>query len=315
MDLRAPLPADYCMSDVDYVAIEPSIQYLLCRMYLASQMMEVGSEARFTSIILFRRYVCRFHKLVHENWLQTQQQQQQQQDQPTNQELKQIKRHLAVVAAACLFLGCKAEEDPRRIRDVINLKSVLDFEHVGDESSTPSTVAEPSLLEQSSTRTEPLVIIESMHPPPLDDNYWSDKDKMVSIEQQLLRMLQFDTLVSNPYRSVLVIMQTLNFGKGARDRNNSSLLSPRQSEALIFKAWTILNEISIDTIHGTTILRHPVVTLACAVISVAAAAANRVNGDNKTLPDEWWRALDVPTTDLTSAVSSINNLIHRTGDT
>jgi hypothetical protein len=328
MDLRAPLPPEYCNhhDHLQHSSLESSIQYLLCRIYLASQMMELGSESRFASIIIFRRYCCRFNKVLYQSW---QKQQIDQKDKnsthdliPTNQELRQIKRHLGRIAAACLFLGCKAEEEPRRIRDVINLSSILDFEDIGSDGSAQSKDNNGDLidtsLEQSAT-IEPLVIRESQQPPPLDDKYWSDKENMVSIEQQLLRMLQFDTLVSNPYRSVLVIMETLNFGQGTttdhNDRNNNSLLSPRASEALIFRAWTLLNEISIDAVYGAIILRVPVVTLACAVISVAAAAANRNNGVKDLLPDEWWRALDVSTNELSSTAEYINNLIHKRGDT
>src|SRR5210317_2303876 len=115
MDLRAPLPPEYCDHDdkLQHSSLESSIQYLLCRIYLASQLMELGSESRFASIIIFRRYCCRFNKVLYQSW---QKQQIGQKDKnsttndliPTNQELRQIKRHLGRIAAACLFLGCKA---------------------------------------------------------------------------------------------------------------------------------------------------------------------------------------------------------------
>ena len=92
------------------------------------------------------------------------------------------------------------------------------------------------------------------------------------------------------------------------------LLSSRSSEALIFKAWTILNEISIDTDLGTALLQYDVVALSCAVISVAAAASRSSSGNEK-LPDEWWRALDVSTNDIMSAAESIRNLVNERGRT
>lgn len=349
MDLRAPLPPEHSFAPpnddnnkqtVDLV--EQAVKYLLSRIYLASQMMEIGSESRFTSIILFRRYAAHFEKVMHQNCCQQPMQQQEQKQkgresvydtQPSLQEMTQIKCHLGRIAAACLFLGCKAEDEPRRIRDVINLSSILDFEdHLGGETSqsiteanincdtnqsnlpklTPGqsiqTIATPAVL------TNTLEIREAKHPPLLDEKYWSDKEQMVSTEQQLLRMLQFDTLVCHPYRCVLIVMDTLNFGRGTKFQDQTHcLLSPRSSEAVIFKAWTILNEISIDIDMGTALLQYNVVTLSCAVISVAAAASR--SSGNKKLPDEWWRALDVPTNDLMMAAESIRNLLHERGRT
>eukprot|EP00574_Skeletonema_japonicum_P006499 CAMPEP_0201735688 /NCGR_PEP_ID=MMETSP0593-20130828/37766_1 /ASSEMBLY_ACC=CAM_ASM_000672 /TAXON_ID=267983 /ORGANISM="Skeletonema japonicum, Strain CCMP2506" /LENGTH=342 /DNA_ID=CAMNT_0048229299 /DNA_START=46 /DNA_END=1071 /DNA_ORIENTATION=+ len=334
MDLRAPLPPEHSLvpsnddnNKQNMAFLEQSMKYLLSRIYLASQMMEIGSESRFTSIILFRRYAGHFGKVLHQNYCRRATQQEQKQKgresgygiQPSLQEMKQIKGHLGRIAAACLFLGCKAEEEQRRIRDVINLSSILDFEDDGGETSQ-STEADTLWQSNKTAATATMSanipeIREAKHPPLLDEKYWSDKEQMVSTEQQLLRMLQFDTLVCHPYRCVLIIMDTLNFGRGTKSQDQTHcLLSPRASEALIFKAWTILNELSIDIDLGTALLQYNVVTLSCAVISVAAAAS-RSSSSNVKLPDEWWRALDVPTKDLMLAAESIRNLLHERGRT
>ena len=110
--------------------------------------MELGSESRFTALVLFHRYARRFYRLVvlpqqhqpkkQQHHQRGQLQQQQRQQQSTSQEGQQlfvaaqeerdrIKNHLGPVAAVRLFLGCKIEEEPQQIRDVINLSHLLIF--------------------------------------------------------------------------------------------------------------------------------------------------------------------------------------------
>lgn len=79
------------------------------------------------------------------------------------------------IPTSCLFLATKAEENPRRIRDVIG---------------TSHHVLHP---------TEP--------PMPLDEDYWDYKEKLVKYEQLVLRVLMFDMDVSHPFRFLL------NFGR------------------------------------------------------------------------------------------------------
>jgi len=75
-----------------------------------------------------------------------------------------------LVAATCLFLACKVNEVPRRLRDVINVTHKL--VHPG------SALPEP------------------------DKDYWSMKEKIVELEQEILRELNFDLEVALPYRFV-----------------------------------------------------------------------------------------------------------------
>ncbi|KAL7464974.1 hypothetical protein ACHAXS_005306 [Conticribra weissflogii] len=293
MDLRAPLPASHCPACPFSSPLRSSYhQYykkltrgLLCRIYIASNVMELGSESRFTSLILFHRYVRHFHVLViasrassasaspssslrdgenvsaSSSHVSTLQETQHNNEERTESERKKIHYHLGKVAAACLFLGCKMEEEPRRIRDVINVSHVLQFsswetwEDDGDGSNdffcndrssrlgggdnsktstavaasrpangiqttteispeitittvataesaaaaqkattTTTTKAHATNTTKSTTQIKPLNIQETKHPPPLDDSYWTAKENTVSIEQQVLRMLQFDTL-------------------------------------------------------------------------------------------------------------------------
>ena len=106
------------------------------------------------------------------------------------------REHLGTVAAACLFLGCKVEEEHRRIRDVINLSHMMDFAGArGDGECTSSNGK--------------IHIHEADSPPDLDDEYWKTKERIVATEQEVLRMLRFDTSVSHPHRAVLLILDGL----------------------------------------------------------------------------------------------------------
>ena len=283
-------------------------------MYTASQTMELGSESTFTGLVLFHRYVRQFYHLVA-NQKQHQ------------QRVMQIKKHLGLVAAACLFVGCKMEEEPRRIRDVINLSHVLGFSSWEDDdgggavvSSTDNpeknTLGEEQNHQQlsSSAKETPIKqinIVESNHPPLLDESYWTAKEQMVSTEQHVLRMISFDTTVCHPHRCVLIVMETLGFGVGKSSTNdnpdnNHWLLSDEKSEHLILRSWRIINEAVLDP-RGEA-LKYPVIVLSCAAISLAADGVGVSNlqdcSENDIgrikLPDYWWRALDVSTKDITT---------------
>lgn len=319
-------------STVDSSSYERIIHQHLCRMYVASQAMELGSDSRFSGLVLFHRYVRRFYGLVQQ---QPQQQQQTLQGKEgrqlcITQEMKQIKTHLGTVAAACLFLGCKMEEEPRRIRDVINLAHLLNFssweeeDNIKDDDaiSSSSDTKDQQKLKSLEKHIPPIItIVESPHPPPLDEKYWTSKEQMISTEQHVLRMIQFDTTVCHPHRCVLIIMETLGFGVGKchsgkyddehnnkNDGNSNWLLNSDQSEHVILQAWKLLNEVPLDP-RGI-VLQFPVMVLSCAAISLAAAGGGdaiesngkeKDNGKEVDLPDFWWRALDVPTKDMMMA--------------
>jgi len=292
---------------MNHMSMKDIIRPILLKMHIASHSMELGSESRFTGLVLFHRYVRHFNKIL----LQEQQHPKQQND------LHQITNHLGKVAAACLFLGCKMEEEPRRIRDVINLSHVLNFCSSSVENDATKTTT--SDIKNEELQNIP-TIIESLHPPPLDEQYWKDKEEMVSIEQHVLRMIRYNTTVCHPYRCILIIMETLGFGVGNKDTTSSSdntkwLLTPQQSDNLILRSFGILNEVALDP-SGST-LQYPVQVLSCAAIVLASSWPEIVRGvhckdDNEetvVLPNDWWRALDVSTNDLNMARTSIQKLL------
>ncbi|KAL7548797.1 hypothetical protein ACHAWF_012052 [Thalassiosira exigua] len=298
------------------------IHHLLCRLYVASETMGLGSESRFTGLVLFHRYVRHFHHLV-------QQRQQKRSQEQSTQERDQMKSHLGTVAAACLFLGCKQEEDPQRIRirDVINLSHVLSFSSWDDEDDASAPLDLEGQEKLNSLRRVakcrgPITIAEKPEPPPLDETYWAAKEQIVSTEQHVLRMIQFDTTVCHPHRCVLIIMETLGFGVGKSDINGKEggnetqcnwLLTSERSETIILRAWRILNEASLDS-RGVA-LQYPVLILSFAAITIAADGApggdNDDNGNSVALPKLWWRALDVSTKDIGVARESLQTVLQQ----
>ena len=102
----------------------------------ACQILRVSIEARFTAACLWHR--CR------QSW------------------------------PVCLWLACKREEEPRRMRDILNVMHI-----VRDGGELPL----------------------------LNAAYWKSKEELVEQEQVVLRSLAFDVCVSHPYRGVLVVEQ------------------------------------------------------------------------------------------------------------
>ena len=114
-------------------------------------------------------------------------------------------------------------------------------------------------------------------------------------------------------------MESLGFGRvtppndvktNARDTSNW-LLTSQQSDTIILRSYMILNEATLDP-RGVA-LEYPVVVLSCATISLACKINVNVDDENidnneedeVELPDCWWRALDVSTTDINLAKNAL----------
>lgn len=326
MDLRAPLPAPHDgveNSNNQFEIAAPHediVRRNLCQMYAASRSMELGAESRFTGLVLFHRYARRFLRMVQEH--------REGDGASTQSQINKVKNHLGSAAAACLFLGCKMEEEPQRIRDVINLSHVLNFsssrdatDHGDDSTNDQGSPLHPDSV--GAKQTTAITILESSQPPPLDESYWTAKEQMVSTEQHVLRMIQFDTTVCHPHRCVLIIMETLGFGVGIGHDNEDTasaksawLLKPEDSERIISRSCSMLNEASLDP--SGSALQYPVLVLSCASITLATNGYGEKCDANKEvavaqkvpLPGFWWRALDVPTDAISSAREALLNLLH-----
>lgn len=162
--LRPPLEPSVSTNDHT-----PQIRPLLYRMYIACYILRLGTEARFSALVFLHRYIRAVAK--------------------ENTKNSHDRTDWRWVCAACLFLACKASEEPRRLRDVINLAHMMEW-----------------------NETDGTINLQG-EPPHLNEQYWEAKKKIVETEQVVLRWLAFDVSVSHPHRAVFLLLEK----EGTRD--------------------------------------------------------------------------------------------------
>ena len=123
------------------------------------------------------------------------------------------------LAVTCLFLAAKVEEHPREIRSIVNVHTYL---QPGREAAK-----KPPYF------------------PQLDHSYWEMKERIVALEQDILRVLAFDANVTHPYTYAIVFAEALHC-----------------SRSVLHLALSVLNDSYCD----------PAICLHCAPHTVAAAA-------------------------------------------
>mmetsp|Transcript_27701 Transcript_27701/g.64180 ORF Transcript_27701/g.64180 Transcript_27701/m.64180 type:complete len:176 (+) Transcript_27701:2-529(+) len=109
-----------------------------------------------------------------------------------------------------------------------------------------------------------------LEPPELNEAYWKAKEAIVAAEQHVLRVLQFDVMVSHPHRMVVLIFDDLvsnhiieNFTK-EREKN------------MIAAAWGHLNG---ALFHAPTLALSPM-SLACSAVCL-----------DLQIMEPWWKRL------------------------
>lgn len=308
--------------DGTFAALPPKakliLRSMLCRMYASAEVMQLGSETRFTALVLFHRYYLASNVIgalsqSHEVAAATGRN-----DCSSTAVSEKWREHLGTVAASCLFLGCKVEEEHRRIRDVINLSHMFDFSGtrgdtgIGKLARTKGEAMNGDQQQPAATCTrisndDIMHIHEANSPPDLDDDYWKAKEQIVATEQEVLRMLHFDVSVSHPHRAVLLILDGLGID-----------VTTDEGRTLANKSFTALN----DALFYPPSLRHGVLPLACASIrlavgngerndkSISGVGAPAVADDSSSSssfspPGAWWRRFDVSDADIEIALRSL----------
>ena len=170
--LSAPLSR---IADDKHVPLQP----LLCKLWIGCHVLKLGEESTFTALVLLHRYY----------YFYCEQQQEHQVKKSNEITLVDEAHEWKWIGAACLVLGMKAEEEARRLRDVINVAHILDFD--------------------LDAKSEDLVFNVSSDPPELNEGYWKAKEMIVATEQMVLRIIQFDIQVGHPHRLVVLIAHDL----------------------------------------------------------------------------------------------------------
>jgi Cyclin, N-terminal domain len=240
--LRPPLPFI-----VDVQRHNAFLRPMISSLLVGAHVLQLSLETRFTAAVLLHRYYAATGISITD-------------EDDSHEECK-------YVAAACLFLACKREEEPRRLRDLINFVHMVDWK---------------SSLQPDDAIAAPTVTVQwNPTPPDLDAGYWKSKDLLVQTEQRVLRLLAFDVAVSHPHRVVALLLNDENGVAG--DESTSVVVDERRSQ-LLRMALRMLN----DTVYSALALQQPVLPLAVAAVALAEAAEQGSSKDPFSVTSQRW---------------------------
>lgn len=158
-----------------------------------------------------------------------------------------------------IFIACKTQEDHRRLRDFINLAHMISWRKTA--------------------------ITWDNVPPPLDDDYWKDKQHIVRAEQTVLRLLAFDVHVSHPHRMVVLLT-----------KDCLAEIDQVKTNTLVEETWTLLNA----CIFSVAALRLPVLVLAVAALDTTIHRQQQQRSNeiaeettHNKIPTGWWENIGV----------------------
>ena len=174
----------------------------LFRMYVACHILRLTTETRFTALVLLHRYTQAKNEVASPRYYDNDE------EEKNSNVIDENERNLPWIGAVCLFLACKTEEEPRRLRDVVNMARM-----VLSSSSTLSTsktkIKTPSLSISNKTIVDDVILSMNLSKPPSlnEEEYWDSKKKVIETEQMVLRWLGFDCSVSHPHRAIYWILE------------------------------------------------------------------------------------------------------------
>ncbi len=272
----------------------PKISRILHKIYISSRILDLSTETRYVTFVLFYRYIIQYHQ-HHLNHMGNKIDNKQESKSNTQ-------KHLGKVAVATLFLACKISNENRRIRDVINVYHILRLEYQDDEFEN---------------QKEEIIEIEST-PPPIDEAYWDFKEEIVRIEQQLLRVLNFDVydLSISPYRIVVSILEYIintleNLNEDNKDNCKVVCKETTQQKEVYFKqllvtTWRHIN----DGLLEIDLLSMKNSEFACGALQLAIEDTSAETFTTSALIYQitqlnWWEWVDVSFDQLGGAKSQI----------
>lgn len=214
---------------------DQSIRASLCRLVVASQILRLDMETIYTAGVLLHRYVLargENHTRVvgdgstADTW---------------NVETDIVED---CTVASCLLIACKIEEQPARLRDLINVASMLRIANT--QSRTPDEVG------SYDQQRLPVQLDWNPRPPPLDDSYWEYKKRLVKCEQTTLRWLSFDVIVPRTIRLLIIFVTDVT----------------EEGDHYIVMAYSILSM----TLFSIKLLQLPAALLAIASLRISLSA-------------------------------------------
>jgi hypothetical protein len=210
------------------------------------------------------------------------------------------------VGVACLFLGSKVEETPRKINQVLGVclsvrKEKDKGKGKGPTSTAVGSLPPPTLLSASSSSSSqsqstdptatptatPVVDICDIPVDPKNANFIQLKEKVLLFERVLLHTMSFDLMVEHPYKYLVEVIKWLgNRGLKREEEQSSSsnsLLETQQqqhhqppqqsggSKGLSHEVTQCAVNLLNDTFQTRLCLKHQPLKIALTCITIAGS--------------------------------------------